>query len=74
MTCRRSRAGDSDQRSLHIEQTVEAEAMPAHILRSILRKEIELLLPDNALAVAKAAEESEREHIERMAQLLGDAA
>jgi hypothetical protein len=60
----------TDRRALHIESTVEAEAMPAHLLRGMLREAIEALLPANALAVAKVAEESEREHIERMATLL----
>ena len=40
--------------------TVEVEAMPAHILRGILRKEIKSLLPSGALAAVKVAEESER--------------
>jgi hypothetical protein len=59
-----------DRRSLHVESTVEAEAMPAGILRELLRDHIEALLPEHALTVAKVAEESEREHIERMANLL----
>lgn len=49
-----------DRRSLHIDRTVEAEAMPAHILRSLLRANIEALLPPRALDVMKTAEESER--------------
>lgn len=61
-----------DRRSLHIAETVEAEAMPAHILRKLLRYQIEYLLPPDALAVAKVAEKSEREQIGRMAALLGD--
>lgn len=60
----------TDKRSPEIEFTVEAEAMPAHILRELLRNRIESLLPADALRVAKVAEESEREHIERMAELL----
>lgn len=62
-----------DKRALHIRETVEAEAMPAHILRAMLRSTIESLLPEDALAVAKVAEQSEREHLERMASLLGGA-
>lgn len=50
----------TDKRSLHITETVEAEAMPAGIMRSILRAEIEALLPERALEVARAAEESEK--------------
>ena len=61
---------DSDRRSLHVAETVEAEAMPARILRGILRERIERMLPEGALAAAKVAEQSERDHIERMARLL----
>jgi hypothetical protein len=61
---------EGDRRALHVEATVEAEAMPAGIMRALLRGEIEALLPPDALAVAKAAEQSEREQIERMAELL----
>jgi hypothetical protein len=50
-----------DKRSLHITETVEAEAMPAAILRALLRKEIEAILPPNALMITRAAEESERQ-------------
>lgn len=50
----------TDKRALHIERTVEAEAMPAHILRRLLREAVEALLPQNALRVARVAEESER--------------
>lgn len=64
---------DSDRRSLQVKRTVEAEAMPAHILRSLLRDAVEALLPLDALHVAKVAEASEREHLERMAQMLGGA-
>ena len=35
---------EGDKRSQHIEYTVEAEAMPAHVLRGILRDEVEALL------------------------------
>jgi hypothetical protein len=59
---------EGDKRSLHITETVEAEAMPAGIMRSLLRRQIEALLPDNALAVAKAAEASERDFLLRLAR------
>lgn len=62
---------EGDRRSQHVTYTVEAEAMPAHILRAILRTEVEVLLPENALHVAKVAEASERAHLARMANLLG---
>lgn len=61
---------ESDKRSQHIAFTVEAEAMPAGIMRRILREKVEALLPENALAVAKVAEQSERAHLLEMAQFL----
>jgi hypothetical protein len=65
---------ETDRRSLHVTETVEAEAMPAAIMRGILRTEIEALLPRGALAVAQAAEESEREHLDRMIELFAEGA
>ena len=56
-----------DVRSQQVKSTVEAEALPAHILREMLRGRVEALLPQGALDVAKVAEQSEREHLERMA-------
>ena len=49
----------SDRRAPHVKSTVEAEAMPASIMRDLLRGKIEDLLPEDALDAAKAAEESE---------------
>jgi len=63
----------TDRRALHIEETVEAEAMPAWIMRDLLRERIEALLPADALDVVRYAEQSEREHIQRMADLLDGA-
>jgi hypothetical protein len=57
----------SDIRSRQVKKTVEAEAMPARILREMLRGEIEALLPPGALAVARAAEKSEQEGIRLLA-------
>ncbi len=51
------------------EHRVEGEAMPAPILREILRTEIESLLPSNALKVAKIAETSERGWLRKMAAM-----
>jgi hypothetical protein len=56
---------DTDRQSLHIAETVEAEAMPASILHSLLRSVIEALLPAGALNTA--AEESERSLLRRWA-------
>ena len=48
----------TDRRALHITETVEAEAMPAYLMRGLLRETVETYLPAHALLVAKAAEES----------------
>ena len=61
---------EGDKRSLQVAYTVEAEAMPARDLRAILRLEVETLLPERALEVALVAEQSERQHLHRMAALL----
>lgn len=61
-----------DRRSLHIRETVEAEAMPAGILRGIVREAVESLLPTGALETAKVVEESERANLARVASWLGD--
>ena len=60
---------DGDKRSQHVTYSVEAEAMPARDLRGLLRLEVELLLPENALDVAKVAEQSERQHLDNMAAM-----
>ena len=61
---------EGDKRSSQVERTVEAEAMPANVLRSIVRERVESLLPANALAVSKVAEKSEREHLKRIAAMM----
>lgn len=66
----RTRRKAGDQRALHVRETVEAEAMPASILRGLLRARIEALLPEHALEVAKVAEASERAHIRRWASFM----
>jgi cytochrome b len=50
--------------------TVEAEAMPASLMREILREHVEALLPEQALHVAKVAEQSERDQLIHMAEML----
>jgi hypothetical protein len=60
----------SEKRKPEVELTVEAEAMPAQLMREILRTKVEALLPANALEVAKVAEASERQHLIRMAEIL----
>lgn len=60
----------TDRRSLHVQETVEAEAMPANTLRELLTREVESYLPFNALHAAKAAEESERSGLKALARAL----
>lgn len=65
---------EGDKRSSHIVSTVEAEAMPASIMRTMLRETIESYLPAGALAAALAAEESERATLNWVADVLEKAA
>ena len=51
----------------HLMWTAEAEAMPAHLLRQLLRDELDALIPERELRAIKVAEESEREFITSMA-------
>lgn len=60
---------DGDKRSQHVKYSVEAEAMKASDLRSILRANVEALLPVGALHTAKVAEQSERSHLRNMAAM-----
>jgi hypothetical protein len=61
---------EKDRRVLHIEQTVEAEAMPAGIMRQLLRDRIEALLPEGLLQSVKLAEESERQSLRLFADTI----
>ena len=56
-----------DVRSQHVKHTVEAEAMPARIMRELLRDTVEAFLPEGALEVARVAERSEQEGLRRLA-------
>lgn len=58
-----------DRRAQHVESTVEAEAMSAREMRRLLRDAVEALLPPGAIEAARAAEESERAHLEWLANL-----
>ena len=60
----------TDRRALHVHETVEAEAMPAEILRQLLRDRIESYLPSDALRISKIAEESERHSLLELADQL----
>lgn len=59
---------ETDRRALHIRETVEAEAMPAGILRDLLRANVESLLPERALSIAKVEEQSARAFFDRWAE------
>jgi hypothetical protein len=58
-----------DRRALHVLSTVEAEAMPAHILRALLVDEIEALLPPDAVQAAQIEEKSARAYLGAIADL-----
>lgn len=60
---------EGDKRSQQVAYSVEAEAMPARDLRSLLRVNVEVLLPIGALHTAKVAEQSERQHLQNMAAM-----
>ena len=59
-----------ERRAPEVQHTVEAEAMPANSLRSLLRDHVEMYLPPGALHAAKVAEISEREGLRQMAEAL----
>jgi hypothetical protein len=61
---------EGDRRAQHVKATVEAEAMPAGILRDLLRVKIESFLPTGALEVAKVAEQSEQAALRQWADLI----
>ncbi|MFV0643507.1 MAG: hypothetical protein ACK5NN_03260 [Sphingomonadaceae bacterium] len=63
----------TDRRALHIRETVEAEAMPARMLRNLFRGHIEALLPERALHVAKIEEQSAMDYFEELAGIMGGA-
>jgi hypothetical protein len=51
---------ENDLRAKHIKETVEAEAMPARLLRRLLRDKIESFLPSGELEVIKTTERAEK--------------
>ena len=53
----------TERRRMDIQDTVEAEAMPAGAMRAILREKIESYLEPNALRVVKITEERERDRL-----------
>ncbi len=62
----------TDKRARHITETVEAEAMPSHILRQILRDQVENFLPPDALRNPQVAEEHEKFRLLDLAEMLDD--
>jgi hypothetical protein len=63
---------EGDKRSRHVKETVEAEAMPAHILRDLLRTKFDALLPKGALAKARKESERGQAALERIAEELDE--
>ncbi len=61
---------ETDKRARHITETVEAEAMPSHILRHLLREQVENFLPPDALRIARVAEEHEKYRLLDLAEML----
>jgi hypothetical protein len=59
-----------DRRSKEVMATVEAEAMPAHMLRGLLREKVESFIPQYVLRAARVAEESERSGLLALASSL----
>jgi hypothetical protein len=57
----------SDRRARHITETVEAEAMPAYILRGLIESQLDELIPPSHLTALQVAEESERQAINLLA-------
>jgi len=55
-----------DKRAQHITETVEAEAMPASLLRQLLRDQLDAFIPEQQLLALQVAEQSERDGIRLM--------
>ena len=64
---------DTSRRRLDIQETVEAEAMPAATLRELLSDEIEGYIDPHELSVIQVAEESERMLLTRLAEQVREA-
>ncbi|MEM8940731.1 MAG: hypothetical protein AAGC91_01160 [Pseudomonadota bacterium] len=56
-----------DRRATHVRESVEAEAMPAHLLKSLISHEIDQVLPARHMTAILAAEESERSALNLLA-------
>ena len=60
----------TDKRSSHVKYTVEAEAMPANIMRALVRSHVESLLPEHAVQQAKIVEAEERKGLDIWARAM----
>lgn len=60
----------TDKRALHVQDTVEAEAMPARLMRQLVKDKVENYLPEDALKVAKIAESHERDLMAKVGVLI----
>ena len=60
----------SDRRRLDIQETVEAEAMPANTMRALVRDAVESYLAPGALQIARIAERHERRLMDGIADML----
>ena len=60
----------TDRRVLHIKETVEAEAMPAALLREMLAGRIKAFIPEDAWDKVQVAEESEKMALDLVGSVL----
>ena len=61
---------ETERRRMDITETVEAEAMPAAIMRRLVVDAVESYLPDGRLGAMKAVEEGERLGLSRLAGII----
>lgn len=60
----------NDRRRLDIQETVEAEAIPAARIRGLVRQKVESFLPPGLMQRTRAAEKAERESLQLIADAL----
>ena len=61
---------DTDRRSLQVESTVEAEAVPAPAMRAMLAEELRQFIPDSTLATQRFNDFEERTSLKHIAQAI----
>ena len=64
----------TDRRAQHVRRPLRPRRCRRKSCGQLLRAAVEEFLPPDALEVAKAAEESEREHLKRWAALMANGA